>query len=420
MKYLKISIGFVVVVGLAGCESMPTSLEYTSKKAPPSSGYLAARQGNICRLTGYPPEVVSMVSKFSRGKDKLTVENYELLGKTWGAYMSEEAQRNSNINNEEVPIFSCFLAGDKLSDRGTSFDYFGIHRDMKKAFQTGFREGYGERNSDLVLGVNLNQAARLKSRDSAVRLIDVYREKVISDVLSSHRFNNEWEQIMDETLGTFEEITAEGSPAESRAFLTSFPEEYEKELTALTRCLEGKEICDLRPDREKKKEEYMIEKETVYQMLAEGFTSESETKKVLRRPMNYDVMTVHIHDTDRIENTYFKYSKSKKRNQSDELMLSDSNIVNTILKGDGLVEQINKISWLFVGQEMGRKFNHNLISRQELIEWIKRARSIMESKSGDNYYNTSIRLLRKGFQQGYGAGGENEWARIKDETGLKI
>ncbi len=138
--------------------------------------------------------------------------------------------------------------------------------------------------------------------------------------------------------------------------------------------------------------------------------------------MKYGVMNVQIDDTNRPENTYFKFSSSKRRNQSSPLMLSDSNITNRILHGDGLVEQVNKISWLFVGQEMGREFNHNLVSRQELVEWIKRARSIMESKSGDNYYDTSMRLLRDGFQspEGYGPGGETEWKRLREETGIKI
>ncbi|MFT5612035.1 MAG: hypothetical protein ACI9WC_003597 [Arenicella sp.] len=421
MRKIGITTLIAGVLTLTGCETLPVNLGAAPSKQT-TVAYVAERKKNMCvSQDQYPETVIKLVSKYSRSDEKLTVEEYGVIGNAWGVYMSEEAQLKSNINNEPNVYFSCFLFGDSFG-RGLSFDYFGIHRDMKKSFQAGFREGYGERNSDLVMGVNLNQAAELKSKDSAIRLMDVYREKIIADVLATSRFKKDWSDIMDETLRTFEEITAEGSPAESRAFLSSFPAQYEKELVVLTACLERKNACDLRPDAVKRRTDSLIPMSDINEMLEVGFSKSTKEVKVLNRGMNYGVMTVHINDKDRPENTYFKYSSSRKKNQSSALMLADSNVSNQILHGDGLVEQVNKISWLFVGQEMGRKFNHNLISRSELIEWIKRARSIMESKSGDNYYDTSIRLLRDGFRgdAGYGAGGKKEWERLKKETNLNI
>ncbi len=419
MRISGIASVLVVCAVLTGCETL--AVQQTPVGV--DSGYISQRNNLICKKrTAYPASIVKVVGKYVRSGKSLTVENYETIGNVWGVYMAEVAKLDPNVNNEKNDIFSCFLFGEDIS-AGLSFDYFGIHRDMKKAFQAGFREGYAERNSDLVLGVNLNEAARLKSQDSAVRLMDVYREKIIADVMATSRFKREWGQIMDETLGTFEEITAEGSPAESRAFLSSFPNEYESELKALTDCLERNISCDLRPSLKKRKSENELSAFEINEMLAEGFSRKDKDVKILNRSMHYELMTVHINDEDRPENTYFRYSSSKRKNRSAPMMISDANVVNQILKGDSLAEQINKISWLYVGQEMGRKFNHNLISRQELIEWIKRARSIMESKSGDNYYDTSIRLLREGFQDeetGYGPGGETEWKRIKKETGLSL
>lgn len=418
MKSIYFPVVVISMLVQAGCALVEKEPE--PDPPPVEVGYIEERRGSTCSSSSnYPSAVMAPLRGFHQ-VGKLSVENYDAIGKAWGIYMADVAKVTQNVNNRETDIFSCFLVGYGLPE-SAYFDYFGIHRDMKKAFQSGFREGYGERNSDLVLGVNLNEAARLKALDAAVRLMDVYREKIVADVVATSRFKRDWGNIMDETLGTFEEITAEGSPAESTAFLSSFPVEYESELNALTSCLEHSgEACDLRPNLKKKKKESEITVNEIYAMLTEGFSREALTQSVLKTKMTYSAMTVHIDDEDRVENTYFKYSSKKKKNLSSPMMLSDAQVVNRILRGDGLVEQINKISWLFVGQEMGRKFNHNLISRRELVEWIKRARSIMESKSGANYYHTSVRLLRDGFQEGYGSGGVTEWGRIREETELDI
>jgi len=420
-KRLGMGLATIIVVVVCGNISQAFAAGF-KKKSEDNRTYIEERKESVCKSSNvYPKEIVSATKKISRRGDNITVENYKVMGNAWGQYMAEVAGQSPNVNNKHNELFSCFLYGNSFG-KGLSFDYFGIHRDMKKSFQSGFREGYGERNSDLVMGVNLNQAARLKARESAVKLMDVYREKIIADVLATSRFKVDWGEIMDDTLRTFEEITAEGSPAESRAFLSSFPDAYENELSVLSKCLERASVCDLRPDAQKIEEARAIAMSDINRMLEEGFSTTSNEVNVLGSVMKYDVMDVEIDDADRLENTYFKYNRNSKTNRSSPLMLSDSNVTNRILHGAGLVEQINKISWLFVGQEMGRKFNHNLISRQNLIEWIKRARSIMESKSGDNYYSTSIRLLRDGFigENGYGAGGINEWKRLREETGLKI
>ncbi|MEA3358606.1 MAG: hypothetical protein U9R17_04260 [Thermodesulfobacteriota bacterium] len=102
--------------------------------------------------------------------------------------------------------------------------------------------------------------------------------------------------------------------------------------------------------------------------------------------------------------------------------MASSNMETDVLTGEGLVRVFNNASWLEVGKEMGRKFNHNLISRAELIEWLRRARSIMQFKGNRDIenYNTSIRLLREGFMsshKGYGKGGLIIFNRLAKDAG---
>ena len=414
MRHLKVVALILTIAFLSGCVPSQLSQITTSTKTNIAPSYVEERRSkNFEEVGPYPSEAENKLRKTK----EFTNEDYQQLGEIWGKVMATVAKTKRDINTEHYALFSQFLFGKDLQQYN-NFEYFNIHRDMKKAFQTGFRQGYGERNSDLVLGVNLKEAARLKALDAAIRLMNVYREKIIADVLATTTFQTEWKEILNETLSTFEEITAEGSPAESRSFLSTFPAMYENELDVLISCLKGEIIpCDLTTRKEASNPPTYSE---MKEMVDEGFDATKETRRILNKQMEYANLQFHINDEDEDKNRFFQYSQITKKNENKPLMIADANVNNKILRGDGLVEQVNKISWLFVGQEMGRKFNHNLISRQELIEWIKRARSIMESKYKDNNYPTSIRLLRRGFNKGYGAGGENEWNRLKKETGLKI
>ncbi len=420
MDIFRVSFCLVLLMLGTGCVPME-NLTRTSEDVKPT-GYVQQRMNKGYVETGvYPKEIMKTLSGFDRKSGKMTNENYEKLGEVWGAHMASIPLAEKDINNKHYEMFTYFLLGRNLP-ANLSFEYFNIHRDMKKSFQHGFRQGYGERNSDLVLGVNLKEAARLKALDSAILLMDVYREKVISDALATSRFKKEWRTILLETLHTFEEITSEGSPAESMAFLESFPTEYNKELEALLFCLNPKNTnvnCDLRPTPRRAD---VLGLDEIHQLLYEGYTTREDMKKVLGKEMVYRTVNIQINDEKNPENTFFQYNKSQNDNQASPLMISVANVQNSVLSGGGIVEQVNKVSWLFVGKEMGRKFNHNLITRHDLIEWIKRARSIMESKSGDNYYPTTIRLVREGFihKEGYGPGGEMEWNRIAQEVGLQL
>lgn len=420
MNFLRACLGLVFLMLATGCVPMENLTKTTEDVKP--TGYVQQRMNKGYVESGvYPKDIMKTLAGFDRKSGKMTNENYVTLGEAWGHHMASVAVVEKDINNKHYNLFTYFLLGKDLP-ANLSFEYFNIHRDMKKSFQHGFRQGYGERNADLVLGVNLKEAARLKALDSAILLMDVYREKVISDALATSQFKREWRRILTETLHTFEEITAEGSPAESMAFLESFPSEYNKELEALLFCLDPKNrniTCDLRPTS---RHTEVLTQDDIHKLLYEGYTTREDMKKVLGKDMLYRTVNIHINDEKNHENTFFQFNKSINDNQASPLMISDSNVQNSVLSGGGIVEQINKVSWLFVGQEMGRKFNHNLITRHDLVEWIKRARSIMESKSGENYYLTTIRLVRDGFihEKGYGPGGEMEWQRIAQEVGLQL
>lgn len=425
MKFLAVCIMTGLLLSLGACTPQ-RGAQYSRTSSVKPAVYpgdeVKAQEDSVLR---YPSEIRALLLRSGRTKDGISVATAERCGRLWGAFMKEIGSRQGDdmvkIDVEAEPYlpFTLFLLGTDV-DVENRFDFFSLPREVKKGFQLGFRQGYEERNGDFIFALNMIEATRKKASMAAENLMKVYRQKIIADIIYTNRFKDQWQEEMVSALKTFEGLTADGSPAEAAAFLSAFPMEYEKELNNLITCLNGYTRCDLKPAEVFP--ETNLSSDDIYAMIGEEdelkFSESSE--KILGTTMDYAVIQYQVNNQDNGINSYYKYSSKKKENQESRLLLTDSTVKSSVLHGEGLVEQLNKVSWLFIGQEMGRKYNHRLVSLDEVLEWLRKSRSIMESQSVEGFYDTSIRLLRDGFQLGYGPGGEKEWQRLAEEIRLDI
>ncbi len=413
-----LSIVIILVIILAGCNQQGGYILSKQSVKQTAPGEKARVQGEDKGSLQYPVEVVAMLQKINRVKGGISVKNAEDYGRIWGSILKQQAEseQKTAIESEADPLFISFLLGED-GNTENKFDFFNLPKELKKSFQLGFRQGYEDRNGDLVLSLNLLEAVRRMAAKGAAQLMKIYQEKIIADIVFTNRFKKQWRESMHEVLETLEGLTAEGSPAETAAFLSAFPLEYEKELSNLIKCLNGYMRCDLKVGGELMKS---FSSDDIYGMIREEdelrFTESS--KNILGTNMGYAVMNYRINESEDGVNTYYKYSRKKKANQEALLPLTDSHVENSVLHGEGLGEQLNKISWLYIGEEMGRKYKNSLVTMDEMLEWLRKSRSIMESQSVEGFYDTSIRLLREGFQIGYGPGDDKEWKRLADEINL--
>ncbi|SDU67991.1 hypothetical protein [Desulfobacula phenolica] len=293
-----------------------------------------------------PQVQIKEVEKIVRIPDKAytakTVEAYERAGNDWGARLRSQNFKPKQIDNDFVEFL---ISGkrpdsDPKGDWRTSNYYFTVHLSLKKAFQEGFRKGFQDREADLVLGPHIEVAAgRIGKRNSEFFADDV--SKYVQDQIN---YQYRFKKALDNSVAIFKELIAEGSPADRDKFKESFLSYYTAEV-----------------------EEY------------------------LKRS--------NFYTSDKTSYINLDFNKGQIGEYEGKLYISKFGILTALEMWDLLYKK----SLYMVGLEMGQTLSHNLITRSELLEWLRRTRTALRN----NNIEQEIAIIRKGFVEEYGRNGKS-------------
>lgn len=265
--------------------------------------------------------------------EQMTVESFEAAGKWWGIHVKNTPD---NPLNEE--LINALMDSDNLA-------YFTVHRELKYAFQKGFRFGYKNRVADLVLGPNISEAAGRIGKKTSQDFVDVI-----------NAFEDGWVRTLHKAVSTFITLISEGSQADREKFINEFVRIYQKKW------------------------------ERTRAIIKAGTT----------QPMESGSGTVlHI-------------------NMSKTIGVLD------IPSPDSLKTEIYIQAFHVMGYEMGDRYTHDLIRRDELIEWLRRSKTAlnMDHPTMDRkkiYKNLDI--IRREFVPAYGPDGNEVFNGIAKEAG---
>jgi len=83
--------------------------------------------------------------------------------------------------------------------------------------------------------------------------------------------------------------------------------------------------------------------------------------------------------------------------------------------------EIYKQTFREMGYEMGDRYAHNLISRNDLVDWLRRSRTALNMDQGDHVdpktVSTNLNILATYFKNEYGTDSENVFAGLAKEAG---
>lgn len=78
-----------------------------------------------------------------------------------------------------------------------------------------------------------------------------------------------------------------------------------------------------------------------------------------------------------------------------------------------LKSEIYHQTFKVMGDEMGRRYSHNLISRTDLIDWLRRSKSALKEVGGDN-----LGIITNAFVESYGTDARNVFSRLLKEANI--
>ena len=266
--------------------------------------------------------------------EQMTVESYEAAGKWWGIHLAK--------TRPEAPIDEGLV--EALMD-DHNLRYFKVHRELKYAFQKGFRFGYEKRVADLVLGPNIQEAAGRIGKKTSQDFVDVI-----------NAFEIGWTNTLHDAVYTFITLIAEGSQADREEFIQNFIKIY--------------------------KQKYDKTRAIIKSGTTEAMESESGT-------------VLHI-------------------NVSKTIGALD------IPSPESLKTEIYKQAFRVMGYEMGNRYSHDLIKRDELIDWLRRSKTALNmdhSEINKKVIYENLKLVAKEFVPEYGPDGTEVFNGIAKEAG---
>ncbi len=104
------------------------------------------------------------------------------------------------------------------------------------------------------------------------------------------------------------------------------------------------------------------------------------------------------------------------------IFLDPTKVQNTldIPSDNNLRVEIYKQTYRVMGDEMGRRFSHNLIPRTELVDWLRRSRSALnmdQDKIDAKLISQSLAMIEEAFKKSYGTDGPRVFKELSKEAG---
>lgn len=169
-------------------------------------------------------------------------------------------------------------------------------------------------------------------------------------------FETGWQVMLRKAVNVFIELIADGSQAEREQFVKDFIMQYRKK--------------------------YITNQGIIKAGVAESITSEGGTRLYL----------------------------DPKRTQSTLDIPSDQSLKNAIYQQ----------TFVVMGDEMGRRYSHNLISHEDLVDWLRRSKLALNMDLNTINNKTILNNLgtvRKNFASSYGLDGDNVFKELSKEAG---
>lgn len=344
-----------------------------------------------------------------KGKER-TVPSYEATGEEWGKRMAAWVTKHGDKRCDSFIHY--LLLGPRWNNQPYDSEdtefleettkesyYFRVHTNLKRAFQRGFQTGYVHRNADLILGPHITEAASILGRANAMRFrlnIETYQERsqILLDALRASVADEDKntvststaaliETTIEDSIELFKELIAEGSPADRDRFKNEFIAMFKADVE--TYMQDNKAFV---PQEDQKFK------------LQYGLPSEKEKRDKL-----------------------LKQELPEQDDPARSIYLVDHGLTfNTTLSVATASEVwafIYEASLEGVGIEMGQKYGHNLISRDEVLDWLRRAMVALNPKN----LKVEQGLILKGFAQAYNADdpaiGKKVFANLIGDTGLE-
>lgn len=371
--------------------------------------------------------VLDKLNDLSKNKNE---NAYREVGQIWGDILKKEygekieQQSIEDIKNIESTRFIYFLLTKKmvkeeevessmLKEIQTVKDsyYFGIHNSLKKAFQDGFRDKFQSRKADFILGAQIQQAAKslgITSVNEFTNIIKDYRIKeeklalAIAEATEKYKitsnYSSEIKLYINNLKALFKEIIAEGSRSDRVEFMENFKKSYglslnEKE-NSLIQKIKNNSYCAEGNTRKNLQEidnglcQYEEEANSVLHRYT-GFLNRHK-KRTAQLRMESNIKKIprlnNMHLNEKIVITNF--NKRRLFNISHNV---EFKTLSTIPTADEFWKHIYVESLIEVGKEMADKFSHNLITRVELINWVRRVMMSATNPDDDKKY------IGKGF-----------------------
>jgi hypothetical protein len=348
------------------------------------------------------PEVDSeqtgpLLEEIRREAGKVTLESFDKLGNYWGSRLKDENVTVGRINNN----FVWFLLTEDVLEPGTEMDinqnqgfyeetessyYFGKHFALKDSFHKGFRMGYTDRNADMVLGPHITEAAKYLGFRNATGFVNQIRAlnerqrrqlDEIDGIIKKYDITDTTEQLFEDTINSsielFKELIAEGSPADRDRFKQQFTQDYDELISE-------------------------------YLNVAGNFPNIT-----LKFGLPDDKYYKDTNFTDATpQGTSIIYSMKHTLEYASTFSIEGA---------DSVWNHIYRKSLTGVGEEMGDKFAHNLITRTDLRDWLRRAFETLNKDKREE----ETEWIREGFCNKYNEANSEEGQKVFDgllnETG---
>lgn len=331
-----------------------------------------------------------LLEEIRKEAGKVTLESFEKLGDYWGRRLKVENATVGGISNN----FVWFLLTEDVLEPGTEMDinqnkdfyketessyYFGKHFALKDSFHKGFRMGYTDRNADMVLGPHITEAAKYLGFRNATGFVNQIRAlnerqrrqlDEIDGIIRKYNITDTTEQLFEDTVKSsielFKELIAEGSPADRDGFKQQFTQDYDKLISE-------------------------------YLNIAANFPNIT--------------LKFGLPDDEYYKDTNFNDATSQGTSSIYSMKHTLAYASSFYIEGaDSAWNYIYRKSLTGVGEEMGAKFAHNLITRTDLRDWLRRA---FETLNKDKR-KEETGWIREGFCSNYNEANFEEGQKVFD------
>jgi hypothetical protein len=90
---------------------------------------------------------------------------------------------------------------------------------------------------------------------------------------------------------------------------------------------------------------------------------------------------------------------------------------------NALKTEIYKQTFRVMGDEMGNRYSHNLISRADLVDWLRRSKSALNMDQGqmeNKVIAKSLNIIADAFIKSYGTDGKGVFDGLVKEAGYEL